>query len=57
MENGEIDGCATFQHKRFRKKKTIMEIVKNIHQTHKLLEVVANKALLLGDDVKSLFVI
>ena len=55
--NGEIDGCATFQHKRFRQQRTAMEIVEYLHQSHHLFEVVANKALLLGDDVKSLFVI
>ena len=27
LENGEIDGCATFQHKRFRQQRTVMEIV------------------------------
>ena len=51
---GEIDGCATFQHKRFRQQRTVMEIVEYLHQSHHLFEVVANKALLLGDDVKSL---
>ena len=57
LENGEIDGCATFQHKRFRQQCTVMEIVEYLHQSHHLFEVVSNKALLLGDDVKSLFVI
>ena len=27
LENGEIDGYATFQHKRFRQQRTVMEIV------------------------------
>lgn len=57
LENGEIDGCTTFKHKRFRQQRTVMEIVEYFHQSHHLFEVVANKALLLGDDVKSLFVI
>lgn len=35
----------------------MMEIVKDFYKSHYLFEVVTNKALLFGNDVKGLFVI